>query len=256
MFQVIRAVVAFELRRAIRPGRLVAGLIPVIFPVALLVLADRLAPNGPSTDRTTLLAFILIPQLLCLLTHLRSTVPMIQSEIEAQSWIYLSLRSQGKHGLVLGKYVASVMLSAAGGLLATMATALLVVPPSDWSAFLSTIGGLVILASGAYGALYCLIGVFFIKRGMVFAFGYTLIVEFIVSFLPATANQFTVSYHLRSLLVEWSPLAIQGDVPWLGTESTTAHIAKLVIFSGLALATALTVIRFRELPLQGETAGQ
>ena len=62
---------------------------------------------------------------------------------------------------------------------------------------------LVGLSCPAYGALYVFIGALLHRRAMVAAVAYTLLMEFVVSFIPAMVNQLTVQYRLRNLLLRW-----------------------------------------------------
>lgn len=252
MLRAIQAVFIYELARAFQPSRMTVGLIPVLFPVALLA-SVRNMTEALLIEQAIVITFILVPQVLCLLTLLRSAVPLIQSEIEAQSWIYLSLRPLGKQAVVLGKYLAAVALSIAGGVCSTLISGVTIVERANAVEFIWPICCLVVLSSIAYGALYVLIGVLFQKRGMVIAFAYTLLVEVVVSAVPATINQFTVSYRLRSLLYDWVelPLPTSNSV-LIGSESATVQIAKLLIFTTLLLGAAVTIVRFRELPLHAD----
>ncbi|MBA61394.1 MAG: hypothetical protein CMJ76_03420 [Planctomycetaceae bacterium] len=60
---------------------------------------------------------------------------------------------------------------------------------------------LVILSSFCYSALFCLLGTIMHKRPMVLAIIYTLLVEGVISSLPAVVNAFTINYYLRSIFL-------------------------------------------------------
>ncbi|MEM7232884.1 MAG: hypothetical protein AAF517_11940, partial [Planctomycetota bacterium] len=58
-----------------------------------------------------------------------------------------------------------------------------------------------VLAAVSYGALYLTIGVFFLKRAMVIAVAFTLLVEAALSLVPAIVHELAVGLHLRTVLL-------------------------------------------------------
>jgi hypothetical protein len=58
------------------------------------------------------------------------------------------------------------------------------------------------VAALAYAALFLTVGTLVQKRAMVSAFLYAFFIEGILSTLPATINQLTISFRLRSMLVQ------------------------------------------------------
>ena len=112
---------------------------------------------------------------------------------------------------------------------------------------------LVGLASVAYGAIYSLIGVWLHRRAMVIAVAYTLIFEFLVSFIPAVINKFTVQYRLRNLLFTWLDWwdiipeeAEQATTMFLGTEPAWLHILVLVGVAAIVMVVAAQFIQRKE----------
>ena len=128
--------------------------------------------------------------------------PVVQTEVEGKTWPYLVVRPAGKAPILAGKYAAGVFWSMLTGWLAlTLAIAVLRPPQQALHAW-CVIAVLVALSCAAYGSLFALLGVVFLRRGMVFAVVYTLL-EFIVRWIPAMIKQATVQYHLQGLLVHW-----------------------------------------------------
>ena len=70
------------------------------------------------------------------------------------------------------------------------------------------------------------------KRAIVVALAYSLVIEYAVSYIPATVNQLTISYRLRGLLSHWLPLHLEGKDRLellFGTETVTEQLVFLAI---------------------------
>ncbi len=115
-----------------------------------------------------------------------------------------------------------------------------------WATLIALVG----LACLAYGALYSLIGVLLHRRAMVIAVAYTLIFEFLVSFVPAVINQFTVQFRLRNLLVDfmdWRSLfSKEASGILLGNQPAWLHVLTLLGVTLLLLAVATHFIQRQE----------
>ena len=64
----------------------------------------------------------------------------------------------------------------------------------------------------AYNAVFVLLGFIAPKRAMVLALMYGVVFEFILSFVPALVNEFTITYYLRSLVVGITDLEVPGEI--------------------------------------------
>jgi hypothetical protein len=117
-----------------------------------------------------------------------------------------------------------------------------------------TLAGLVAFSSMAYGALFSLLGVVFLRRGMMVAVAYTLI-EFIVRIIPAVIRQITVQYHLQSLLVYWMHWdGVNREMePFFGSAAPWENVAVLVGYTVALLAVTAAILRLRELVTAAET---
>ncbi|MEO1619082.1 MAG: hypothetical protein AAFV88_24740, partial [Planctomycetota bacterium] len=111
-----------------------------------------------------------------------------------------------------------------------------------------------LLSCCSYAALFLVIGVLFYRRTMVAAVLYTVIVEYIVSFIPAMVNKFTINYRLRGLMAEWMQWeeaktraqAIFGDEP------ASTHLTILGITTVVLLAVAFYRVQTTEFPMTQE----
>ena len=113
------------------------------------------------------------------------------------------------------------------------------------------LSGLVFLSSLSYGALFVFAGVVFLRRGMVVAFVYVLLVEVLVSFVPAAINQLTVHFRLRTLFVNAFPpghLIVPAHFQQqVGTGPAWHHVAVLIGYAAIFLAAGVLVLSRKQL---------
>jgi ABC-type transport system involved in multi-copper enzyme maturation permease subunit len=208
----VPSVIDYELARSKTPARIAMFLLMVFIPVALLISVSNLIPSEVKDKEETNLAFCmmlyaLIPQVLTMLGMLVLACPIVQTELEGQTWIYSLVRYQGRRSLLLGKYIVAVLWTTSAGIVATSLSIPFLPIDQPFQTWL-TICLLCLLASLAYGALFALIGVLFQKRVMVISFVYALVAEGLLAWIPAVINQFTIAYRLRSILFRWLNLSV------------------------------------------------
>lgn len=250
MLSAIMQVIGFEVRRTRTRGRIGIWLALAIFPSLLLTLL-RLQVGRPVPDEAlAMMAFYLVVQIGCMMGLLLWATPVVGSELESQTWIYLALRPHGKTAILMGKYVVAALWTASAGVVSAVGVAFCSGHPTPWT-LATTLLILVLVSSVCYAALYVLIGVVFSARATVVAVIYTLLFEGILSTIPATINKFTVCYRLRSLLSEWVDLVeVRTTVDELfGHEPAWQHLVCLAIFTLVALCIALVVVRYKEFPV-------
>ncbi|MEO1527702.1 MAG: hypothetical protein AAFX06_19910 [Planctomycetota bacterium] len=250
VFDVIR----FELTRSLTVSRMMVWGALVAFPVTLVgILANRLAlvEDAPKDQILGTVMFILIPEIVCLLGLLLWATPAIATEIEGQTWIYLAMRRSGRGVVAIGKYLTAVLWTLSAALAATTICVALSWP-EDLVFMWLVLSGLVTLSCFAHAALYLFIGLMFRKRTMVTAVGFTLIVEFGLTFVPALANKLTVNYRLRGLFqnwLEWDTLKTPAEAVY-GSEPVSTHLMALAIYTTLLLGLSLWKLRVSEFPNQ------
>jgi hypothetical protein len=193
--------------------------------------------------------FGLIPEVITLFGLLLWVPSLVHAELEGRTWIYLAVRPRGRVSVLLGKYLTAITWTALAGWTSTTVCVLIARPDAAWRLWGTTVA-LVALACVAYGAIYSLIGVWLHRRAMVIAVAYTLIFEFLVSFIPAVINKFTVQYRLRSLLftwMDWWHLMPSGTTTlFMGKERAWVHILILCSIVVGILVLAVQVIQRRE----------
>jgi hypothetical protein len=209
----IPGVIDYELKRSFTPARVAMFMLMVAIPASLMIAVVNLTPHRVRNQTETDLAYclflyFLIPQILTLLGMLVLASPIVQAELEGQSWLYSLIRYQGRRALLLGKYAVAVFWTTCAGIMSA-SIAIPFLPLNAPSRTWGTMSLLCLLASIAYGSLFSLIGVIFQKRVMVISFIYALVVEGLLAWIPAVINQFTISYRLRSILFRWLGLSVE-----------------------------------------------
>jgi ABC-type transport system involved in multi-copper enzyme maturation permease subunit len=233
--------------------RLVFGAALALFPLLIAVLVQSQGGHLEREGAAAVALFALVPQIVTILALLLWVTPIVHAEMEGQTWIYLAVRPAGKGSIVVGKYLAAVFWTVLVALAALTAAMLYIRPETDALHDWGVLAGLTLLACLAYGSLYALVGVIFLRRAMVAAVGYTFLSEFILTWLPANVHQLTVQYHLRALGLKakgWDslPPGMQFDERLLFSAAPAwQHVAALAAFAVVLLALAVFVLRQREL---------
>ncbi|HHK41280.1 MAG TPA: hypothetical protein ENJ50_02580 [Planctomycetaceae bacterium] len=244
----IWAAFRFEWRRSLSGFRIASWCVLAFFTPVLIFLVQSRSRADVSQLVMGSVIFVLVVEVTCLLGLLLWGAPLIQSELESNSWIYLAVRPRGRIHLLLGKYVNAVTWVFLAAL-----TAISITAPFVWMVrvgqFWTVIVTLAFLSSLSYGALYVLMAVIFPKRAMVFAVAYTLIFEGLVSLVPATVNRLTIQYRLRSLLFRWMDWyeRIPEDARILLSKAPAwQNVGFLLGLTALLLGAAVVIIQYRE----------
>ncbi|MEM0925681.1 MAG: hypothetical protein AAGJ83_06570 [Planctomycetota bacterium] len=245
-------VLLFELRRSFTAGRIAIWMVLTLFPIAIVGsmvgiarynLGERyrveevIQPFGMAI-------YFLVPEVCCLLGLLLWATPAVSTEIEGQTWIYLTSRSSGRTSVILGKYLTAIVWTLSATL-SSLAVCLAIVGPTVAVKIGPTLLMLTLLSCVVHAALYVLIGVLFYRRTMVAAVMYTVIVEYVVSFIPALVNRFTINYRLRGLLADWMEWedARSNAEAVFGNEPASTHLLMMAIMTVILLVAALFVVR-------------
>jgi ABC-type transport system involved in multi-copper enzyme maturation permease subunit len=251
----IAATIRFEILRSLRPSRLIWWILLALFPLLVAEMFRSMEQQVLQDEREVgFLLYVLVVRMLCPLSLLLWATPAIHAEIEGRTWGYIAVRPGGRTALLLGKYVAAVAWATVLGCL-SVTLFLLRVFPQGWSTLWGLLVELVFFSSLTYGALYLLIGVLFLKRGMVIAVSYTLLVEVFLTLIPAVVNRATVDYRLRSLLFDGLGLDVSRRRGWSSMTSDAGpyhQILVLGIYAGVLLLAAFLFLRRRQLVVAEE----
>lgn len=257
-------VIRFELRRSLTPGRIAMWLLMIAFPVALMAAISMIINRsvGPDFNRADLIEpmgltlYFLVPEVTCLLGLLLWATPAVSTEIEGQTWVYLTMRQAGRRMVLFGKYLTSILWTCSAALVSILLSTSFIGMTATGSPIqpklLTVMVSLAFLSCVAHAALYLLIGVIFHRRTMVAAVFYTMAVEYGVSFVPAVINKFTINYRLRGLLADWMDwqTARSQAENIFGSEPAWVHLAAMAAATITLLAVSLYQVERREYPTQ------
>lgn len=262
----VGAVFWFEWKRAMSVTRRLWWLGLASFPVFIVALVRFTLRGETEADILMLrhlwtwLIFALIPMLVAILGSLLWTTPAVSAELERRSWVYLAVRPNGATAVVLGKFLTSIcwVIPAAllGLTIAVFGTG--ISAQIDLWRLWWTMALLVILSCPAYAAIFLFLGVIYPRRAMVLSVVYTLLFEFVISFIPAVINKITVQYRLRALAVKWSELKFKPGsekdvIAIIGNESPWLHVTILCSLTLLLLLASVAAIRWKEFATSSES---
>lgn len=249
----VLAVFRNEWQQTFTAGRMTGWLMISGFPVVLAFLVSQFGRvTADDTDTWGGILFF-VCEITCLLQLLLWATPWLYSELEGKTWPYLAVRPGGKSAVLLGKYFAAATRTMLGTLLA-LSLALLIARPVDGFKVFLVLGFIVAISSFSYAAVFVFLGAIFPKRAMVLAVSYSLVIELLISFVPAMINQMSIQFRLRSILFTWmDSLDVNGS--WrppggfeemLGNSSTTLHIGVLVVLNVALVSIANQLVCRRE----------
>lgn len=208
--------------------------------------------DRPWATLTAGFLFLLFPQTICLLLALLYGASIPGAELEGRTLTYLFTRPVARWRIVLGKYLAITAAMLPPTVL-SITVAWLVLGQPGGIALLAALVGATAGALLCYGAIFILFGFLAPRRAMVLALLYGVIFEFVLSMVPAMVNTATVTYYLRSLVVE----ALQLDLPAklarvVGGASLTTSLCVLLLMIVVPLALASRLAARREYVIAGD----
>ncbi|MFP6674919.1 MAG: hypothetical protein VB878_07550 [Pirellulaceae bacterium] len=202
MLEAVLNVFQFELRRSLTRQRIVLWALLAVFPSLLLSLMLFDESAGLSDELIIGVLYVLVPQLTCMLSLLLWMTPAIQSELETSAWPYLAVRPRGRRAVVIGKYFNAVLWTIIT-MGVSLSLAIMVAQPLHLTKTFAVLFAIGTLSAFGYGTLYALIAVIIPQRAMIMSLAYTLVIEYVIGFVPAIINHVTFSFRLRVLFVDW-----------------------------------------------------
>ena len=254
----IWTVFRFESVRSLTPARLAVWMLLTAFPPSLIALNQSQEAELQRDGRAAVALFILIPELVNLMSLLLAAAPVLYAELEGKTWTYLAISPAGKGAILLGKYFAAVSFTILAAWTSLAICLWIVWPEQDGWRVAWVLAALVPLACLVYGAVFVFLGVVFLRRAMVAAVTYTFISEILIGFIPALINQLTVQYHLRNLLAKWIgwdtvAVSLRMNQQFFSASPPWEHVAVLLGATAVFLAFSIAVLRRRELALSDRT---
>ncbi|MCH2203389.1 MAG: hypothetical protein MK102_15575 [Fuerstiella sp.] len=204
---VLLATVRFEFSRIITAGRITWWFVLAVFPILIagLIRLFPLADAGEQFDSHqvwSVAIYLLVPCITCAMGVLLSAGPVIGTELEQRSWVYIATRPNGIFWLLLGKYLVAVAWSSTAAIAGLTIAVMFTGQDTVVRMWVAT-AALCVLSSMSYASVFLLVGAIAPRRAMLFCVVWTVGVEGFISFIPAIINRMTIQYRLRALFVDW-----------------------------------------------------
>jgi ABC-2 type transport system permease protein len=229
----------------------IALCLPVVLLGMVLAAGGFVEAGGSDGGEIALSIFlyVLYPQVLCILASLIYGSSLLVREVEDKTLVYLFSRAQPRWKILLSKYVTTVLvLSSMITVSMTLCFVLAGMPVGLrlWSALFTTICA----GCAAYTAIFSLLGIVLPQRAVTVGLIYAVVVEFMLTMVPALINEMTVSHYLRALALRIAEVQVPKELTILvGETSMSTTVIALVLFPVLSLSLASLVIHKREWPL-------
>lgn len=236
-------------RQAIRSKLLIGVGLVIAFAtaIALLIRLEGASGTTPAQDYQALQIVLLSTVVVPLVSLLLGTSAMA-TERENGTLAYLFTRPFPRAAVVLGKGAAAILVANA----ATLLCALLVFAASGFPANAQLGGGLagLMLEATALTAVFVLFGTL-MSRSLYLGLAYVVLVEGVLGNFIAARSGFTVTYHARNILSEWSANAARSNnMIEAMPGSAGASVLALLVITAAALAAACAWVERREYGLR------
>ena len=252
----ISAVFCFEWRRSLTAARIAWWIALAAFTPALVLLIQLTVKTEVDDEFWILFLYFLLPCVVSMMGVFLWATPAVATELENKSWTYLAVRPQGPTAIIVGKFLVAISWTVLAAWISLAVTLVLIRPEQSMQVWW-VLSSLSLLSCLGYAGIFSLIGVVFPKRGMVIAVAYSLVVEVLVTIIPAVINKLTLQLRLRSLLVRWmeweeSLSSLGGENGSMASElifddaPALLHIGVLAGVTVIALCLSNLVLQWRE----------
>lgn len=235
------------LRQTLRSRLLIGVGLIILFAVGLALIIGQADDAPGAAHFQGLQILVLSPVVVPLIALLLGTGAMA-TERESGTLSYLFARPFPRAAVVLGKGLAAI--AAAG--LAVLLCVVLVWAASGAPADGQLLGGALalLLESTALTAVFVLFGTL-LARSLFLGLAYAVLFEGAVGNSLGARSGWTLTYHARKLLTEWSADGLQGEAFAVALPgSTFASVLVLLLATGGALAVAAYWVEKREYGLK------
>ena len=223
--------------------------LPILLIGAVLLAEGFTEDSDAEEVAYAVFLYVIYPQALCILASLIYGASLLAGEIEDKTLVYLFTRAQPRWKILVGKYVATASVLGCMTAASLSVSFLLAGAPVGarlWFALVVTD----FAACFAYTAVFGLLGLALPRRAITVGLIYAVVVEYLLSLVPALVNEMTVSYYLRALAYHVADVSLPSDVEFLlGSASLTTAILALLLIPLGALGLSAALIHRREWPL-------
>ncbi len=180
--------------------------------LAVLIRAEGDLPRGISQEGfAAVFLYFMYPQSVSVVLALLYGTAILNTEIQQRTLTYLFCRPLSKGRIIVAKYLVNVAVLTAATLPSLTVTWMVFGMPGSVSGLCGQAIA-VTVATLAFNAVFALFGVMFSRRAMVIGLIWAAIFEFVLSFVPAVVNTLTVTYHLRSVVLQVSGIELPREI--------------------------------------------
>lgn len=235
-------------RQALRSKLLIGVGLAIAFAIGMAVVIHQNShDSAPGVDYQAMQVFVLSTVVVPLIALLLGTGAMA-SERESGTLAFLFTRPFPRSAVVLGKAVAAIAVANVAVILCTLGVWLALGAPSQGQ----PMGGLaaLMLEATALTAVFVLFGTL-LARSLYLGLAYVVFFEGVLGNVVSARSGYTLTYHARNLLSEWSSDALRGTsiLPALPEPALQSILVLLLVTVG-ALAGACMWVEKREYGLR------
>jgi ABC-2 type transport system permease protein len=235
-------------RQALRSKLLIGVGLAILFAIGMaFVIHQNDTGSEPGLDYQAMQVFVLSTVVVPLVALLLGTGAMA-SERESGTLAFLFTRPFPRSAVVLGKAIAAIAVANVAVVVCTLGVWLALGAPSQGQ----LLGGLaaLMLEATALTAVFVLFGTL-LARSLYLGLAYVVFFEGVLGNVVSARSGYTVTYHARNLLSEWSAGALRGTsiLPTL-PEPALQSVVVLILVTVGALAGACLWVEKREYGLK------
>ena len=243
-FHGVSVTAIFELTRSLTWGRIATAGVLALFPVFMLVLI--LVLNGVVIPTEQLIGILLL--LILQLALLLWASPVVYSELEGRTWIYLASRPYGSVTTVMGKTAVAIFWSYMVSWIALTLCVLVISNHEHPRKVFQIWGGfsiLLFLGSLAYASMFALIGTIFHRRAMVFCVVFAAGSIF-AGLFDAIIGKLSVFHHLVSLSADLLGILQEEELAYFNSQPIWGDVLGLLIITAIGFGGIFATLRMRE----------
>jgi ABC-2 type transport system permease protein len=236
-------------RQALRSKLLIGVGLAIAFAIGMaVVIHQNQHDSDPALDHQAMQVVVLSTVVVPLVALLLGTGAMA-AERESGTLSFLFARPFPRSAVVLGKALAAIAVVNVAVVVCTLGVWLALGAPAQGQ----LAGGLaaLMLEGTALTAVFVLFGTL-LARSLYLGLAYVVFVEGVLGNLISARSGYTVTYHARNLLGEWSSGALRGNTALLPAlpESALQSVLTLLVVTVAALAAACLWVEKREYGLK------
>lgn len=236
----------FELRQMFSQRRFLFIALLLAVPPGLMALLRAYETSPPEKEAWAIIFFFLYPGSIVILLSLLYGSSLVQAELEGKTLTYMFVRPVPRWMILLGRYLGFVSGIA---VLTTLSIVISVViaKPTGAESLLPALVQASLAATLAYSAIFLALGVLNPRRALVLGIAYAMLLETLMSLMPAVINNFTVTYYVRTMIDSSMELDLPVQVSQVvGDLSVMSSWGVLLGVAAGFFALAATLVTLRE----------